>query len=57
MPFMCLTCIERPTFDSGEGAVDHMTRNPFHQMVYYNDKSVEEALKRVKTAMNEDVSD
>lgn len=48
MPFMCLTCNDRPVFDASEGAIDHMTKNPFHQMVYYDDKSVSNALEKVK---------
>lgn len=53
MPFMCLTCNDRPMFDSSEDAIDHMKGHPFHQMVYYDDKSVEDALERVKREMGE----
>jgi hypothetical protein len=54
MPFMCLTCDDRPLFDTSEGAVEHMTKNPFHQMVYYDDKSIDTALERVKEKISED---
>ncbi len=54
MPFMCLTCNNRPEFQSGESAVDHMKNNPFHQMVYYDDKSMDTALDKVKSITNED---
>lgn len=54
MPFMCLTCDNRPEFESSESAVDHMTKNPFHQMVYYDDKSLDTALDKVKKKMSED---
>lgn len=50
---MCLTCDERPEFGSSEGAVDHMTKNPFHQMVYYDDRSIDSALDKVKTKLSE----
>ncbi len=53
MPFMCLTCNDRPEFKSGEGAVDHMTGNPFHQMVYYDIRSVDAALDKVKEKIGE----
>ena len=55
MPFMCLTCNDRPVFDASEGAIDHMTKNPFHQMVYYDDKSVSNALEKVKENISDDV--
>ena len=54
MPFICLTCDERPMFVGSENAVDHMTKNPFHQMVYYDDKSIDIALENVKNTINED---
>lgn len=54
MPFMCITCDERPVFNASEAAVDHMTRNPFHQMVYYDDKSIDSALEKVKMQISED---
>ena len=54
MPFMCLTCESRPEFPSSEGAVDHMKNNPFHQMVYYDDKSMDAALEKVKSKTRED---
>ena len=42
-------------FVDSENAVDHMTKNPFHQMVYYDDKSIDIALENVKNTINEDV--
>lgn len=54
MPFMCLTCNNRPEFQSSESAVDHMKNNPFHQMVYYDDKSMDAALEKVKMKSSED---
>lgn len=54
MPFMCMTCEDRPLFGTSENAVDHMTRNPFHQMVYYDDKSIDTALEKVKNKISEE---
>ena len=51
---MCLTCYNRPEFESSESPVDHMTSNPFHQMVYYDDKSMDTALDKVKKKTSED---
>jgi len=54
MPFICLTCNDRPVFDDSTNAIDHMTKNPFHQMVYYDDKSMANALENVKKKIDED---
>lgn len=50
-----MTCEERPVFDKGENAIEHMTKNPFHQMVYYDEKSLDSALEKVKSTINEGV--
>ncbi|MEM2760063.1 MAG: hypothetical protein QXU32_07300 [Nitrososphaerales archaeon] len=52
MPFMCLTCSNRPVFNASKDAIDHMTNNPFHQMVYYDEKSIDNALDRVKKSID-----
>jgi len=51
---MCMTCEDRPVFGTSEDAIDHMTSNPFHQMVYYDDRSIDTALDKVKKKMNEE---
>jgi len=51
---MCLTCENRPEFESSESAVDHMTKNPFHQLVYYDDRSIDAAIDKVKSKTSED---
>ncbi len=55
MPFMCLTCESRPEFESSESAVDHMKNNPFHQMVYYDDKAMDAALDKVKKTSEDEI--
>ena len=55
MTFMCITCEDRLVFDTSEVAVDHMTKNPFHQMVYYDDKSIDTALEKVKLNLEDSI--
>lgn len=53
MPFMCMTCDKRPVFEREADAVGHMKSNPFHQMVYYDDSSMDSALEKVKKNLGE----
>jgi hypothetical protein len=50
---MCLTCDKRPEFASDEDAIKHMKSNPFHQVVYYDDRSIDSALDKVKEKLAE----